>query len=101
MIYEAAAAGDELAIEAFDITGDILGAKLADTVAHTSPQAIFLFGGMAKAGDLILKPTKESMEENLLSVFRNKVAILPSALEGGTAAILGASALAWNEIDKK
>lgn len=101
MIFDAASEGDELAIEAFEITGEILGAKLADSVAHTSPQAIFLFGGMAKAGDFILKPTKESMEENLLPIFRNKVEILPSGLSGAEAAVLGASALAWNEIDKQ
>jgi len=101
VIFDAASEGDELAIEAFEITGEILGAKLADSVAHTSPQAIFLFGGMAQAGDFILKPTKESMEENLLPVFRNKVDILPSGLSGAAAAVLGASALAWNEIDKQ
>jgi glucokinase len=99
MIYDAATAGDELAIEAFEITGEILGSKLADTIAHTSPQAIFLFGGLANAGDLIFCPTKESMEDNLLPIFRNKVKLLPSGLTGTDAAILGAAALAWKEFD--
>lgn len=100
IIYQHAVKGDELALEAFRFTGTILGQKLADAVAHTSPEAIFLFGGMAKAGDLILKPTKDAMEENLLPIFRGKVKILESGLQNVNAAVLGASALAWNELAK-
>ncbi|MDR3628615.1 MAG: ROK family protein, partial [Ignavibacteriaceae bacterium] len=88
--------GDKLALEAFDYTAKILGLKLADTVAYLSPEAIILFGGLALAGDLILVPTKKYMESYLLPIFRNKVKILPSALPGGNAAVLGAAALIWN-----
>lgn len=94
-IHIAALAGDPMAIEIFDFTGKILGQCLADAVAITEPEAIFMFGGLAKAGDFILKPTKKYMEENMLNVFKNKVDIVHSALPERDAAILGASALAW------
>ena len=100
MIYDAAVKGDPIALEAFELTGKILGSELADTVAHNSPEAIILFGGLANAGDLILKPVKKYMEENLLGIFKNKVKILQSNLTEGNTAILGASALIWNELDK-
>ena len=100
MIYSAAIAGDKLALEAFEYTGQILGLKLADAVAVTSPEAIILFGGLALAGKLIIDPTKKSLEENLFHVFRNKVKILQSGLPEGNSAVLGASALIWNEIIK-
>jgi glucokinase len=73
---------------------------LANTVAHLSPEAIFLFGGAAAAGDYIFKPTKENLEKNLLPIFRDKVQILPSELSAGSAAIVGASALVWKELEK-
>ncbi len=101
MIYEAARKGDPIALEAFEYTGRILGAKLADAVGHTSPEAIFLLGGLAKAKEFIINPTKKYMEENLLPIYRNKVKILPSSLQDTNAGILGASALAWNELDKE
>lgn len=101
MIYEAARKGDPIALEAFEYTGRILGAKLADAVGHTSPEAIFLLGGLAKANEFIINPTKKYMEENLLPIYRNKVKILPSSLQDTNAGILGASALAWNELDKE
>jgi len=100
MIYSSALAGDKLAIQAFEYTGKILGLKLADAVAVTSPEAIILFGGLAKAGKLIIDPTKKSLEENLFHVFRNKVKILQSGLPEGNSAVLGAAALIWNEIIK-
>lgn len=100
-IYEAAIKGDKLALEAFDKTGYYLGFKLADSVAHTSPEAIILCGGLARAGDFIFKPTKKYLEENLLGIFKNKVRLLPSELPAGETAILGAAALIWNEIKKK
>ncbi len=100
-IDEAARNDDKIALEAFDYTGEILGIKLADAVAHTSPEAIFLFGGLAQAGDLIFGPTKYYMEENMLNIYRNKVKLLPSELPAGDAAILGASALVWKELDSK
>ncbi len=99
-IADAANSGDKLALEAFDYTARILGLKLADTVACLSPEAIILFGGLALAGDLIIEPTKRYMEEYMLNIFKNKVKIIPSALPGGSAAILGASALIWNELEK-
>jgi glucokinase len=100
-ISQAAKRGDKLALDAFDFTAKILGFKLADTVAHTSPEAIILFGGLALAGDLIIKPTKHYMEEFILNIFKNKVKIIQSALPDGSAAVLGAAALIWNELKKK
>ncbi|MFO7869538.1 MAG: ROK family protein [Bacteroidales bacterium] len=93
--------GDELAKECFEYTGKILGIKLADLVCHTSPSHIFLFGGVAKAGHLIIEPTKHSMEKHLLSIFKNKITIQQSGLLNENAAVLGASALAWKEIEKQ
>lgn len=100
IIYEAARAGDIIALEAFDYTAKILGMALADTVAYLSPEAIILFGGLANAGDLIIAPVKHYMEENLFGAFKNKVKVLPSGLPEGDAAILGSSALIWHEIKK-
>ncbi|MDQ3393261.1 MAG: ROK family protein [Bacteroidota bacterium] len=90
--------GDPIALEAFEITGRILGEKLADIIALTSPEAIFLFGGLANAKELILEPTLTHMEKNLMPIFKNKVKLLPSMLKHKNAAVLGASALVWNEI---
>ena len=73
---------------------------MADTVHHLSPEAIFLFGGPTAAGDLIFKPAKASLEEHLLPIFKNKIKVLPSELNAGDAAIVGASALVWKEIEK-
>lgn len=97
-IYDRAVSGDKNAIEAFNYTGDILGLALANSVAYTSPQAIFLFGGLALAGDFIFKPTIESFEKNLLNIYKNKIKILPSRLSENDAAILGAASLVWKEI---
>ncbi|HEV3249827.1 MAG TPA: ROK family protein [Puia sp.] len=94
-VYEAAIQGDKLAKDIFDFTGKILGLALANFVMFSSPEAIVLFGGLTKAGDLILKPTREHMEANLIQVFQNKVKILVSHLKESDAAILGASALVW------
>lgn len=99
-VYNAAIKGDHVAKEAFDITGEILGRGLGITVNHLSPEAIFLFGGPTAAGDLIFKPTKESMERHVLPIFRNKVRILLSKLKVGSCAIVGASALVWKELEK-
>jgi len=99
MIFDAAEKGDKIALEVFKLTGKYLGQGLADTVHHLSPEAIFLFGGPTAAGDLIFKPTKEAMEEHLLPIFKNKIKILPSQLKPGDAAIVGASALVWKEIE--
>ena len=100
MIFDAAEKGDKVAEEVFELTGKWLGQGLAATVHHLSPEAIFLFGGPLAAGDYIFKPTKESMEKHLLPIFRNKIKILPSELKPGDAAIVGASALVYKELEK-
>ncbi|QOI98083.1 MAG: ROK family protein [Flammeovirgaceae bacterium] len=100
MITEAALRGDVVAKEAFDYTGRILGTKLAETVVHTDPEAIFLFGGLSLAGDLIFTPTIKHMEINLMPIFRGKVKVLPSGLQNQAAPILGASSLVWNYLER-
>lgn len=100
IVFDAAEKGDPIAKEVFEYTGKLLGRGLADTVAYLSPEAIFLFGGAAAAGEYIFEPTKKSMEEHLLPIFKNKVKILPSKLKEGSAAIIGASALVWKEVEK-
>jgi glucokinase len=99
MIFEAAEKGDAVALEVFEQTGKWLGQAMADTVAHTSPEAIFLFGGPTAAGEYLFKPARESMEEHLLPIFKNKIKILPSQLKMGDAAIIGASALVYKELE--
>lgn len=94
-VYDAAVAGDKLAKEIFDYTGKILGEAFADMVAFSSPQAIILFGGLAKSGDLLMKPLRESFEQSLMPVFRGKTKIILSELKEADAAVLGASALGW------
>ncbi|MCF8335493.1 MAG: ROK family protein [Bacteroidales bacterium] len=96
-IYEAAKKGDTLAKKAFDITGEYLGIKLADAVAFTSPETIFLYGGLAKAGDMILNPTRKYFDKYVLNVFRGKTSILYSDLREKHGAILGAAALVWKQ----
>ena len=94
-VYDAAVAGDKLAKDVFDFTGEILGEALADFIVFSSPEAIVLFGGLAKSGDLLMKPLKESMDKHTLKVFRGKVKLLISELKESDAAVLGASALGW------
>jgi glucokinase len=100
MISESAQRGDRLALQAFESCGNTLGLKLADSVAHLSPEAIILFGGLTAAGELIFNPTQRSLEEHLFPIFRNKVKLLPSKLTEGNTAILGASALIWTTLEK-
>jgi glucokinase len=99
LIYEAAMKGDPLAVEVYEFTGKILGEALANFVMFSSPEAIILFGGLTKAGDMIMKPVREHMEKNLLPIFQNKVKLVFSELKESDAAILGASALAWEMKD--
>ena len=94
-VYDAAIAGDKLAKDIFNYTGTILGEALADFVAFSSPQAIVLFGGLAKSGDLLMNPIKDAFEKNVMPIFRGKCKILVSELKDGDAAVLGASALGW------
>ena len=95
IVYDCAIQGDKLAQEVYEFTGKVLGLALANFVMFSSPEAIILFGGMTKAGDLILKPTREHMEKNMLPIFQNKIKLLFSELKEADAAILGASALVW------
>lgn len=94
-VYDAAIAGDKLAKEIFDYTGKILGEAFADMIAFSSPQAIILFGGLAKSGDLLLRPIKETLEKCIMPIFRGKTKIILSELKESDAAVLGASALGW------
>jgi glucokinase len=99
-ISAAALDGDEIANEAFEQTGKTLGIALANAVAITAPEAIFLFGGLADAGDLILKPTVKAFEENVLKFWKNKIKILTSELQDKDVSILGSASLAWTAINK-
>jgi glucokinase len=94
-VYDAAKEGDQVAIDIFNFTGKILGEAFADFVAFSSPEAIILFGGLSKAGEFILNPIVENMEKNLLQMWKGKIKILFSELKESDAAVLGASALAW------
>jgi glucokinase len=100
MVYEAALKGDPIALETFDETAHLLGRALADAMAFSSPEAIFLFGGLAKSGNLLLDRTKMFMEEYNLSIFKNKVKLLPSQITEN-AAVLGAAALVVDEVSAK
>ncbi len=95
-VYDCAMEGDQLALEVYAFTGEVLGRALANFVMFSSPEAIVLFGGLTKAGDLILNPTREHLEANVLPIFRNKVKLIFSELKESDAAILGASALVWD-----
>jgi glucokinase len=94
-VYNCAIQGDAIANKIFEYTGEVLGEALANFVMFSSPESIILFGGLTKAGDLILKPTVQAMEANLLPIFKNKVKVIFSDLKEADAAILGASALVW------
>lgn len=94
-VHDAALQGDVVALEIFEFTGKILGEALSDFVAFSAPEAIVLFGGLTKSGDYILKPIVEHMEKNLLPIWKGKIKVLFSDLKEADAAILGASALAW------
>ncbi|MBO3699369.1 ROK family protein [Roseivirga sp. E12] len=97
-ITEMALAGDPVALEAYEYTSDLLGLKLADAAAVTSPESIFLFGGLAKAGDILIEATKKSFNEYLYPGYKGKISIRLSELMDKNAAVLGASALVWSEI---
>ena len=94
-VYECAIQGDNIANNIFEFTGQILGESLANFIMFSSPEAIVLFGGLTKAGNLLLNPTRKHMEMNLLPIFQNKVKLVFSELKEADAAILGASALVW------
>lgn len=94
-VYDAAVSGDKLAKEIFDYTGKILGEAMADMMVFSSPEAFIIFGGLAKAGELLLKPIREAMDKNMLQIFKGKPKVLLSELKEADAAVLGASALGW------
>ena len=94
-VYDAAKEGDKLALKVFEFTGKILGRSLADFIAFSAPEAIVLFGGLARAKEFLTEPILESMNANVLPLWKNKVELVYSQLKESDAAILGASALAW------
>lgn len=94
-VFDAAMKGDPIALEIFKTTGTMLGEAFADFIAFSSPEAIILFGGLTKAGDLIMNPIKEALDKNILKVFEGKAKVLFSQLKESDAAVLGASALGW------
>ena len=96
-VSEAAEKGDKIAKEIFEYTGKILGEAFADFITFSSPEAIILFGGLTKAGDLLMKPIEKSMKENLLTMYKDKTKLIFSELPDADAAILGASALVWEK----
>ena len=100
-VYDAAVKGDKLAQDIFEFTGTLLGEALADFIAFSSPEAIVLFGGLAKAGDYIIKPVQKAIEENVLHIYKGKTKLLISELKDADAAVLGASALGWELKDMK
>ncbi len=101
MITKYALKGDIIAKQAFEYTGRILGTKLADTVIHTDPEAIFIFGGLSLAGDLIFKPTKEHLEHHLMPVFKGKIKLVSSQLQNQSAPIIGASSLIIDKLNNE
>ena len=94
-VYEAAKEGDKLALKIFEFTGKMLGRSFADFIAFSAPEAIVLFGGLARAKEFLLEPMETAMNENVVSIWKNKVKIIFSQLKESDAAILGASALGW------
>jgi len=94
-VYDAAKNGDKLAIDVFNFTGKILGEAFSDFISFSSPKKIILFGGLANSGNFLLEPLKKALEENILFVYKGKTDVIISELNDAEAAILGASALAW------
>ena len=100
-VYDAAVQGDKLAQDIFNFTGTILGEAIADAIAFSSPEAIILFGGLAKSGDYIFKPIQKAIDDNVLNIYKGKAKLLMSELKDSDAAVLGASALGWELRDLK
>ena len=94
-VYDAAMNGDQLAKDVFDYTGKILGEAFCDMMVFSSPEAFILFGGLAKSGELLLKPLRTAMDLNMMGIFKGKAKVLLSELKEADAAVLGASALGW------
>jgi len=100
-ITEAAAEKDPIALEALDYTAEILAFGIANAIVFSSPEAIFLFGGLAQAGEMLFTPVRKYVDENVQPIFKGTVKILPSGVSESNAAVLGAAALAWNELISK
>lgn len=94
-VYDAAMNGDQIAKDIFNYTGTLLGEAMADMMVFSSPEAFILFGGLAKSGDLLMRPLREAMEKNMLAIFKGKAKVILSELKEADAAVLGASALGW------
>lgn len=94
-VYDAAVQGDAIAIDIYNFTGEILGRALGNFIAFSAPEAIVLFGGMAQAGEILMKPLREAMDKYTMPLWRGKVKLLVSSLKSSNAALLGASALVW------
>ena len=94
-VFNAAKAGDKLAKEIYEFTGEMLGEAFADFIAFSSPEAIILFGGLAHAGDLLFKPIQKALDAHVMPIFKGKAKLLMSELKDADAAVLGASALGW------
>ena len=92
----AAEKGDALAKHIYEFTGEMLGAACADFAAFSSPEAFIFFGGLTKAGSLLMDPIKKSYDEHVLKIFKGRAKFLVSSLDGGSAAVLGASAVGWD-----
>ncbi|HCI55696.1 MAG TPA: ROK family protein [Bacteroidales bacterium] len=98
MVSEAAAKNDPIALKAFDFTAEKLAHGIANAVVFSSPQAIFLFGGLANAGDLLFVPVRKYVDKYIMPTFKGTFEVLPSGIKESNAAVLGAAALAWNEL---
>jgi glucokinase len=99
-IAEAAAQKDPIAVEAMDYTAEILAFGISNAIVFSSPEAVFLFGGLAQAGEMLFVPVRKYVEQNVMPIFKGTVKILPSGVSESNAAVLGAAALAWNELKK-
>jgi len=98
LIVEKANENDPIALEAIDYTAEMLGFGIANAIAFSSPEAVFLFGGLVKAGNILLDPIREYTARNIFPIYNGTYKILPSAISESNAAVLGAAALAWNEL---
>jgi glucokinase len=100
IIVEEAVKGDRIALEAINYTAEMLALGIINAITFSSPEAVFLFGGLVKAGELLLAPVRKYVDQNVMPIFRGSVKIMPSGISEANAAVLGAAALAWNELKK-
>ena len=101
IVATAASENDPVAVKAMNYTAEMLGLAIVNAVVFSSPEAVFLFGGLTKAGDILFNPVREYVDKNVMPVFRGTVKILPSGISESNAAVLGAAALGWNELKKQ